>query len=209
MAQLFNNKHRIPSARLQNWNYSNEAMYFVTICTLERQNLLVEEPLRFHNGKYELNLIGNEIEKLWWELPKLFSNITLDEFIVMPNHIHFVIGMGNNVFYKNGIKPQSLSDIIAKFKSISWINVKNNVWKNSLREQSIEHNVENIMEPQGLLYVSKQIWQKSFYDHVIRDENDLARIRDYMVNNPVQWELDEMNPKNLSAKSSGGLVPPE
>lgn len=161
--------------------YTGNNWYFVTICTHKKQNLLVAEPLRFQNRfqnsdqfpRFKLNPIGKEVEKLWLDLPNIFSNITLDAFVIMPNHIHFIIGMGEVVFYKNSTKPQSLSDIIAKFKSIAWANVHNNVWT---------------MET-----ASKMIWQKSFYDRVARNENELNRIREYIFNNPIKWEFDEMN----------------
>jgi putative transposase len=202
--------NRIPLSEL----YQKNNWYFVTICTHQRQNLFVEEPLRFQIPKsdaveerlpFHLSDIGIEIEKLWYKLPELFSNIILDEFVIMPNHIHFIIGFGEEVFYKNGFKRQSLSDLISKFKSISWTNIKINVWGNKIMETKMEPMMEPKMEPkmkpkmepQGFLYLennSRQIWQKSFYDHIIRDEDDLNRIRQYICDNPSQWELDNLNP---------------
>jgi putative transposase len=212
--------NRIPLSEL----YQKNNWYFVTICTHQRQNLLVEEPLRFHCEKkfqtpkndvgehlqsqvpkinfveeplrFHLSDMGIEIENLWYKLPELFSGIILDEFVIMPNHVHFVIGFGEKVFYKNGFKNQSLSDFVSKFKSISWTNIKNNVWGSKIIETKIEP-MEQPMEPQGFLYGennSRQIWQKSFYDHIIRDEDDLEHIRQYICDNTSQWELDTLNP---------------
>lgn len=89
--------------------------------------MFVEEPLRFHNGKFELNQLGLKIEKTWNSLPTLFSNLIIDQYIIMPNHFHAIIGISGSVFYKDGDRIQTLSDIISKFKSLSWYNSKNDL----------------------------------------------------------------------------------
>jgi putative transposase len=164
--------------------YQGNNWYFVTISTVDKKCLFVEEPLgfqnRFQNNKFELSEIGKEIDSLWKAIPILFSSTTIDEFVIMPNHIHGIVGISDAAYYKNGDKSQSLSYIIGKFKSLSWTNVK----------QNISSEIWNRKDS------STQIWQKSFYDHIIRDEKDLERIREYIYNNPLQWELDDMNPKN-------------
>jgi REP element-mobilizing transposase RayT len=189
MSVNFNRKsNRLPFAEL----YSGGYWYFVTICTDQKKNLFVEEPLRFQNqdqqkivadqpiwfqnNRFELSKIGKEAERLLQKIPQLFSDIVLDEFVIMPNHIHAIIGFGKQVYYKNGIKEQSLSDVIGKFKSILWTDVKNDLEWNGKR--------------------SATIWQKSFYDHIIRDDEDLQRIREYIINNPLNWHLDSLNPQS-------------
>jgi REP element-mobilizing transposase RayT len=136
--------------------------------------------LRFQNNneshQFELNQLGKKVENLWQEIPQLFSGVILDEFVIMPNHIHAILGFEEKVYYQNSAKEQSLSDLIGKFKSILWTKVK--------------HELNWNGEP------SATIWQKSFYDHVIRDEEDLKRIREYIQNNPLKWQLDLLNPIN-------------
>jgi putative transposase len=168
--------------------YQGNNWYFVTICTADRECLFVEEPLRFQNGTFDLNHIGLEVAKLWYELPSMFSNIILDEFVIMPNHIHFVIGIQGDVYYKNSERIQSLSDLVGKFKSLAWTRVKN--------DQTIDTLNDTWSDNWNRKGSSTGIWQKSFYDHVIRDEKDLKRVREYICNNPANWELDEMNPKH-------------
>lgn len=177
--------------------YQGNNWYFITICTVDKKCLFVEEPLRFQNNKFELSKIGKEIDSLWKAIPILFSNTTIDEFVIMPNHIHFILGIHGEVYYKNGNKVQSLSDIIGKFKSLSWMNIKNKIVAKGLPlHYSQDYTTWNRKGS------STQIWQKSFYDHIIRDDKDLDRVREYILNNPTNWQLDEMNPGNNIAKPS-------
>ena len=85
--EKFKGKYRIPSARLQNWDYGWNAAYFVTICTQDRKHYFGE----IINGKMRLSKIGESAEKCWIEIPKHFPFVKLDEFVLMPNHIHGII----------------------------------------------------------------------------------------------------------------------
>lgn len=172
-ANFIRKPNRLPFKEL----YQGGNWYFVTICTDQMKNIFVEEPLRFQNNQFKLNKLGEEVKNLWQEIPQLFSGVVLDEFVVMPNHFHAILGFAEKVYYKDGIKEQSISDLIGKFKSILWTNIKNDLDLNGKR--------------------SATIWQKSFYDHVIRNQKDLDRIREYVVNNPLNWHLDSLNPVNL------------
>jgi putative transposase len=173
--------NRLPFKNLYQGGY----WYFITICTDQSQNMFVAEPLRFQNNNFELNKLGKELEKLWQEIPELFSGVVLDEFVIMPNHFHAILGFSEKVFYKNEGKEQSLWDLIGKFKSIFWTRVKQN-----LRSEQSQWNHKG----------SATVWQKSFYDHIIRDQKDLARIREYIQNNPLNWHLDSLNPKSKMFK---------
>jgi REP element-mobilizing transposase RayT len=142
LPQLFNNKYRIPSARLQNWNYANEAMYFITICTKNKENYFGE----IVNTNNDTNAIlqPTEIGKIaqieWYKSIEMRPDMNLEfgKFVVMPNHIHGIIMIGANKFntslerrdamhgvstnaneFKNKFTPQSknLSSIIRGFKS--------------------------------------------------------------------------------------------
>ena len=104
MAQLFNNKYRIPSARLNNWNYANEAMYFVTICTKNRENYFGEiiNPGDHTIPKIKPTIIGEIAHSEWYKSIELRPdmNLELGEFVVMPNHIHGIIIFGANEINK-------------------------------------------------------------------------------------------------------------
>jgi putative transposase len=172
--------NRLPLKNLYQGGY----WYFITICTHNKECIFVEEPLRFQkrpssryqNNGFRLDKLGRDLEELWQEIPQLFSGVILDEFVIMPNHFHGILGFEEKVYYKNNSRLQSLSDLVAKFKSIYWTRVKDYLEWNGKR--------------------SATIWQKSFYDHVIRNEKDFLRIREYIINNPLNWHLDSLNPKN-------------
>ncbi len=183
---LFKNKYRIGSARLKNWDYSNIGYYFVTICTKDRKYFFGD----VKNSEMQLFVIGEMAEKFWMEIPKHFKNVKLDRHIVMPNHIHGIINIfkkcGRNEampnrrneamprFYRKiSPKPKSLSVIIGSFKSV--------VTKFVNDEYPSFHFQ----------------WQSRFYDHIVRDEESLNRIRNYIDLNPEKWERDRNNLKKL------------
>jgi len=89
---LFNNKYRIESARLKHWNYSNPGIYFITICTYLRQSFLGE----IENAKMKLNRQGELAIKIWYKITGNFENVILDEFVIMPNHVHGIIIITKN-----------------------------------------------------------------------------------------------------------------
>ena len=172
MTNKFQNKYRIPSARLQNWDYGSNAAYFVTICTQNRECFLGD----ILDGIMELSEIGEMAEKYWLEIPNHFPFIFLDCYIIMPNHIHgiieikcrdakFCVSTGNE--NKFGPQSKNLASIIRGFKT----GVKKYATINKINF----------------------VWQKSFYEHIIRGENDLNRVREYIRLNPLNWKGDRNN----------------
>lgn len=171
-------KYRIPSARHPEWDYASDGEYFVTICTKNRI---------YHfgdviNEKMILNDIGKIACQFWLEIPKHFSNVILDEWIVMPNHLHGIIVICNEIdeidgeypqMSKISPKPGSLSVIIGSFKSIC---------KKTINKKYPDINFA---------------WQSRFYDRIIRDEQELYNIHNYIRNNPIKWDQDRNNPENL------------
>lgn len=172
MSFLFNNKYRIPSARLQNWNYANEDMYFVTICTKNRGNFFGE----IVDSILQATDIGKIAHSEWYKSIDLRPDMNLKslEFEVMPNHIHGIIMIGANEFntrrdamhcvsakYKNQFAPQSknLSAIIRGYKSAVTTFARKN---------------EIIFE-----------WQPRFHDHIIQSMDEYNRISNYILNNPA------------------------
>ena len=95
--KLFNNKYRIETTRKPDWDYSNEGFYFITICTKDRTNYFGE----IAEGKMNLNSLGKIAEQCLIDIPKHFPHTRLDEYIVMPNHVHFIIEIIENVNKKN------------------------------------------------------------------------------------------------------------
>ena len=162
--------------RLSAYDYSQEGGYFVTICTKDKQIYFGDVV----DGCMKLSRIGEIAKQFWLQIPIHFKSVVLDEFVIMPNHIHGIILITDrrNVprhVPTTGIRPlakDSLSSIINHYKG----NVRR--WCN-----------KNGFEPFS--------WQPRFYDHVIRDEKSLSKIRQYITNNPPKWEIDKNNVENL------------
>lgn len=160
--------------RLKNYDYSQNGRYFVTICVKNRMEFFG----KIINGKMILNIYGRIVQQSWLDLPNHYKNCHLGQFIVMPNHIHGIVVIKNDIFpVGNGSKPfptmvkrkHGLSEITRGFKTFS----------------SRKINEQNNIMPFA--------WQKSFYDHIIRSNEDLNRIRAYIFNNPRNWNLDRNN----------------
>jgi len=155
--------------RLRDYDYSKVGGYFVTICTQDREEWFG----KIENGAMILNQYGVIVNQCWDDLPKHYLNCLLDTFVIMPNHVHGIIVINSNYAVGNGLKPfptHGLSEMIRGFKTFSSRKINEGIKNN--------HNFQ---------------WQKSFYDHVIRSENELSRIREYIQNNPLKWELDIEN----------------
>jgi REP element-mobilizing transposase RayT len=175
MDKMFNKPKKIRKHnRLPGYDYSQNGYYFITVCTQGRIEWFAE----VGNDKIILNGYGEILQKCWHDLPIHYKNIKLDEFVIMPNHIHVIIIIDNgNV--GNGLKPfptnHGLSEIVRGLKTFS--------------SRKINETIND-----GVNFR----WQKSFYDHVIRDEISLNRIREYIRNNPALWDDDIENKGNYS-----------
>jgi putative transposase len=179
--------HHRRSIRLKGYDYSQDGAYFITVCAYKKECI------------FEPAVVASIIEKQWRNLPGRFSGIELDEFVIMPNHIHCILwihvgatlavarhaGDQNPIDRDNekrneraGASPApTLGNVVGAFKSmvsteyLKWINQNNSGCS-------------------GLL------WQRNYYEHVIRNEDELNRIRQYIRSNPVKWDDDIENPLN-------------
>ncbi len=171
--------HHRRSIRLKGYVYSQAGTYFVTICTQGRRCLFGD----IINGETALNDAGKIAQQCWLEIPNHFPNTELDEFVIMPNHIHGIIfindivGAKNFSPLRNESKPHSPSKTIGS--NVRGFKIGVTKW---LRQNTDIYNV----------------WQRNYYEHIIRDERDLNQIRDYIINNPIKWALDEYNPENVN-----------
>ena len=196
MASRFRNKYRIETTRLKGFDYAKAGNYFITICTKNRKPLFAE----IIDEKIKLSETGKIVSDCWSDLPNHYPNIILDEFIVMPNHIHGIIiirnGSGNNLNH-------GLSEFVRAFKSFSSRRInelrKSNivdVVETGLRPVSTSPNgtipngtIPNGTSPNGTTPATgtSNIWQPRFYDRIIRTDNELNRIRLYIKNNPKKY----------------------
>ncbi len=184
-SEKFKNKYRIKSSRLEGWDYSSSGVYFVTICTKNREHHFGE----IKDEKMYLSEMGGIISEEWINTKNIRKNVQLDEWVIMPNHIHGIIfitekdvethcnaslhcnvSLSGNLKYKNKFGPQldNLSSIIRGFKGI------------------ITKQIHKL----GYDYFA---WQSRFHDRIIRNEEELNRIREYIISNPKNWEKDENN----------------
>lgn len=160
---------------MQKYDYSQPGYYFVTICTKGR----IEYFGKIGNGIMNLNQIGKIAETIWQQIPNSYSCVALDNFVVMPNHLHGIIIIqphdGTPRRAATGLDaliPNSLPSIVNHFKGA----VKKQCNKNGFADFQ---------------------WQSRFYDHVIRKDESLDKIREYIKNNPLKWELDRNNPDGM------------
>ena len=163
--KITDNHHR-HSIRLKGYDYSQEGLYFVTICTQNRQYLFG----KIVNREMILNDPGIMAVKWWNKLKQKYRNIELHEKIIMPNHFHGIIQITN--------KSDNLGEIIKWFKTMTtneYIRgVNNNNW-----------------QP-----FAGKLWQRNYWEHIIRNENEYNGIAQYIVDNPTKWENDKLNGGN-------------
>jgi putative transposase len=161
-------RHGRRSIRLAGYDYAQAGAYFVTICTQERRPLLTTIDAAGH----ALTPIGQVVARCWLALPHHFSHVALDAWVLMPDHLHGIVVLRNpdllsatpTADQPNGTRPGSLNAVIQNFKAVSTRKV------NQLRQT-----------PRATL------WQRNYYEHIIRDEAALGRIRRYIENNPATW----------------------
>ena len=177
----FQNKYRITPHRLKNWDYGSPGMYFVTICTKNQICYFGDIKTSLNENIHgDPHLAPTNIGKIahdyWTEIPKHFPFVELDEFKIMPNHMHGILLIDNpdhTGWEHNKFGPQSknLGSIIRGYKS----GVKGYATTNKI----------------------DFCWQAKYYDRIIRTEQDLYIVRDYIRNNPMNWHLDKKNKNGL------------
>ena len=165
------------SIRLKGFDYSTDGAYFLTICVRNRECLLGE----IQDGKMLLNDYGKIVRDVWEGLPKQVLDIDLDEYVIMPNHFHAILVIDKsidsaNIYDKLDVneakdrRKMLLPKVVGRFKMLA--------------AKAINQRRE----------IEGAFWQRNYYENVIRSEEDLQRIREYIVNNPMQWEMDEDYP---------------
>jgi putative transposase len=174
------------SIRLPGFDYAQTGAYFVTVCT-QRRKCLFGEVL---DGKVALNASGRMVESIWNEISQFYSGADVDAFTVMPNHLHGIIILGVGAGPRacpddrpqqgqpQGVAPTlSLPDIAHRFKLLT-------------TTKYIEGVAQNSWPP-----FPGRLWQRNYYEHVIRNETEMNLIREYIQMNPLKWFYDRENPE--------------
>lgn len=181
-------QHTRRSIRLKGHDYSQPGAYFVTVCTQDRACLFGEVT----DGEMRLNPAGQLVERGWCAIPDHFPLARLDSFVVMPNHVHGIIVL-SNVRATHASPPRdpappgrprgpqrhSIGAIVGSFKS------------------AVTKNINASRGTPGA-----PVWQRNYYEHVVRDEGSLNRIRQYILDNPAQWAMDRDNPLVVGAQEA-------
>jgi putative transposase len=181
-------KHHHRSIRLRGYDYTQAGAYFVTIVMRDRACLFGEVV----NGEIRPNQFGRIVQSTWGELSDHYAGVECDAFMVMPNHFHgIVVIAGVPVGADLRVGPYSegahvgapLPTIIQWFKTMT-----TNTYMRGVKTQ-------------GWAPFYGRLWQRNYYEHVVRGENELHRIREYIANNPLQWEMDRENPLRIADRS--------
>jgi REP element-mobilizing transposase RayT len=169
-------RHR-RSIRLKGYDYALTGVYFITSVTHGRENLFGE----IVGSEMRLNEYGEIVQNTWDDLPNHNNGIELDAFVVMPNHIHgiiIIVGAGSEPAPTNETVPTTtsapaiaLSEIVRQLKTFS------------ARRINVQRQISGV-----------PVWQRNYYEHIIRNDHEFERISQYIIHNPVQWMLDVENP---------------
>jgi putative transposase len=179
MCSLYRNQYRSESTRLQGYNYAGAGSYFVTIVTKDR----IQYFGSVLNGEMVLTQLGIFLQNQWLNTPgyRPDMNILLDEFVVMPDHFHAIVVIGDNKFNTHG-----------KISNSTLNKDDNNHYSNKFGPQS--KNLASVirgLKSKVTTYARKNnlefAWQNRFYDRIIRSEKELIRIRKYIIDNPSKW----------------------
>lgn len=234
-------RHQRRSIRLQGYDYAQAGAYFVTICTQQKACLFG----KIVHGEMQLNEAGKMIDEVWHQLPMRFDTLALDEFVVMPNHIHgiLVLQEGDSKTGDHKDHPYAMRNIDRRGESR--IRPESCIRPHAVRNtndgddhkdrpyatRNINRRGESCIRPhpmrhthprgtlpdtvgrivqafksitthayitgvkqQGWSPFAGKLWQRNYWEHIVRNESDWHQICEYIHNNPLQWELDQLNP---------------
>ncbi len=206
--------YRRRSIRLRGYDYAQPGAYFVTICTYRRQPLFGEVV----DGEMRLNAAGRVARRCWLEIPQHFPHVQLDEFVIMPNHVHGILVIvehpypdavdpdvgAKNVGAKN-VSPLHSPDVVdpdVGAKNLSPLPSPLHPSQPSKMPRSPSRTIGSVVRgfKIGVTKWFRQntdiynVWQRNYYEHIIRNERALNNIRRYIRDNPLRWFLDRYNP---------------
>lgn len=202
MSDKFQDQYRISSARLKNLDYGSNAIYFVTICTQNREHYFG----KIADGNINLTDTGKIANRFWFEIPNHFPFVQLGEFVVMPNHVHGIIIINktdNNDSVNCGIDGCACVDPTVETQNFASLPPP------PIPPSNQPQNRGNIFGPQsqnlasiirgykiGVTKFARNnnipfSWQSRFHDHIIRNHESFVRISDYIIHNPENWRDDK------------------
>ena len=204
--EKFQNKYRIPSTRLIDYDYTNNGYYFITICTQGKKHFFGE----IINNAMNLNTCGIIAQSCWLELPKHTKHISLAEFVVMPNHVHGILIIDKTVetLHATSAFPQANNENIIPIETLHTMSAFPNEVSGISNETPTTQNQMSAISPKAnsissavrsyksaVTKAARNInsefnWQARFHDHIIRNDESYLKISDYIVTNPSNWIKD-------------------
>lgn len=158
--------HHRRSIRLKGYDYTRPGWYFITICTWRREYFFKKYPV-----------LKGIVQRCWDEIPQRYHGVLVDEFVIMPNHLHGIIvieeGGAKRVASVNVDHHRTLGQIVGEFKSLCVHN-----WLDEIKRNEIK--------------ALGKFWHWNYYERIVRDEGELGRVRLYIRNNPLKWEDDDL-----------------
>jgi REP element-mobilizing transposase RayT len=193
-------KHHRRSIRLRGYDYTQPGAYFITVCIEGRQCVLGE----IAGDKMRLNEAGRMVETTWEAIPTQYSGVEIDAFVVMPNHIHGIIvlvGADPRVCPENMGAPRSAPlqrwerETTTNPAQPQWLSLSTVVQRfKTLTTKRYMDGVNHYAWPP----FPGRLWQRNYYEHIIRNEAALEQIRQYIADNPARWAVDRENPVRTS-----------
>ena len=171
--------------RLRQYDYSQTGAYFVTLCTQNRKILFG----KIVDGEMVMNEGGHIAQQCWLDIPNHYPNAELDNFIVMPNHVHGIIIIKDEIVGAIHELPLRNTKMIRRKMLLPRII--------GYFKMNTSKQINQIRKTPGI-----PVWQRNYYDHIIRNQDELNRIREYIINNPLQWEYDRENTHRIPNKAS-------
>ncbi|MEN6304024.1 MAG: transposase [Armatimonadia bacterium] len=161
------------SVRLQAYDYRSQAVYYITICSADKQRIFGE----IVNDQMRLNGVGGCVDEAWLQTADKRPSAELDTHVVMPNHFHALFFLNSGIQTAGDFPGRSqarssgsIGSIVAGFKQAATISIRRHVGDDQL-----------------------PVWQRGYYEHIVRNDSSLAQIREYIQNNPINWALDREN----------------
>ena len=175
----FSEKFKLNSPRLKNWDYSTPGYYFITICTYNHNNFFG----KIINNKMELSKMGIISNQCLIDIPRHFSNVILDEYIVMPNHVHILLKLSKTM--SNYVETPYVASLQTENK-YKELNKKSNQLIPKVIQQ-FKSAVTRQINPKTIFFG----WQPRFHDEIIRNEKEYLIIKQYIQNNVINWDKDK------------------
>lgn len=190
MNNKFQNKYRISSSRLKNWDYGKNGAYFITICTGKREHYFGEIVSVNDENEMQFNEIGKLANEFWSEIPKHFPFVELGNYQVMPNHVHGIL-----IIDKNNVVDDVIDVVVETLHCNVSTDIKNErMAKISPKPGTIStiiRSYKSVVTKNGHYIHTDFEWQERFHDHIIRDSESFERIQNYIENNVANWKDDK------------------